>query len=557
MPETPLKKGVTPGFMFNGRRNDIFHATPATAPAATSSFEPGTPTGGGLPPTPTRYQIGSVKSKHYRSPLQESPIKNSKKMHLNGDGSPLGDKAHAPLASPLAKKTSLHTPSSRRLGAPRMMGTPMLYGNFADSPTASRGRHRSNSSPGTQVGSLRLDCKSLQGSRTIENENSPPGPRNLGSSIESPFDQTSSVSSTPHTADSDMMDCDVQHQTPTTVAPPRPALFSARQPVQSAYNHLVTPYPLFLNPQYFLQLRARNGKPPTADDSHSLGVHPDYLDANFRITERLGRGSFAEAYKVECKKDGRFYAVKKTIHAFIGYKDGLSKLGEVEILWQIGNHPHCVCLVAAWVQYGYLYLQMELCEAGSLDVYLEDHCRDSSLEEYRIWHILAEITQGLKHIHDLNLVHLDLKPGNIFITLDGTLKIGDFGLAARAPVSRFDDREGDRTYIAPEILRDLTFGKPADVFSLGLIILEITANVILPENGPYWHKLRQGDLAEINFGEEISPALVDLVRSMLDPDPRMRPTPDAILQHPYVAQIVANEGSTGALSIHNSASLCF
>ncbi|KAI8918535.1 kinase-like domain-containing protein [Powellomyces hirtus] len=200
---------------------------------------------------------------------------------------------------------------------------------------------------------------------------------------------------------------------------------------------------------------------------------------------------------------------------------------------------------------------MELCEAGSLDVYLEDHCRDSSLEEYRIWHILAEITQGLKHIHDLNLVHLDLKPGNIFITLGGTLKIGDFGLAARAPVSRFDDREGDRTYIAPEILRDLTFGKPADVFSLGLIILEITANVILPENGPYWHKLRQGDLAEINFGEEISPALVDLVRSMLDPDPRMRPTPDAILQHPYVAQIVANEGSTGALSIHNSASLCF
>lgn len=87
--------------------------------------------------------------------------------------------------------------------------------------------------------------------------------------------------------------------------------------------------------------------------------------------------------------------------------------------------------------------------------------------------------------------------------------------------------------------------------SLGLIILEITANVILPENGPYWHKLRQGDLTEINFGQDISPALVDLVRSMLDPNPVMRPTPDAILVHPYVAQIVAARpiDGLGALSI--------
>ncbi|KAJ3017590.1 hypothetical protein HKX48_003455 [Thoreauomyces humboldtii] len=175
---------------------------------------------------------------------------------------------------------------------------------------------------------------------------------------------------------------------------------------------------------------------------------------------------------------------------------------------------------------------------GSLDTYLEVHCRDSSLDEYRIWHILSEVVQGVKHIHDLNIVHLDLKPGNIFITEEGSLKIGDFGLASRAPVSRHDDREGDRTYIAPEILRDPSFGKPADIFSVGLIMLEIAANVILPENGPYWHKLRTGDLSEIPLGPDISPALVDLIRSMLDPDPTTRPMPDAILQHPYVAHII-------------------
>ncbi|KAI8821479.1 kinase-like domain-containing protein [Fimicolochytrium jonesii] len=343
----------------------------------------------------------------------------------------------------------------------------------------------------------------------------------------------------------DMMDLDSDVHTPTTAAPPPRPMFNVRHN-SSGYNHLVTPYPLFLNPQYFLQLQARNGRPPSPDPIRYSGSYPDYLDANFRVVERLGRGSFAEAYKVQEKTTGHFYAVKKTLHAFSGYKDGLNKLGEVEILWQVGVHPHCVCLVASWVQFGYLYLQMELCDCGSLYTYLEDHCRDSSLEEYRIWHILAEIASGVKHIHDLNLVHLDLKPGNIFITNNGSLKIGDFGLAAKAPVSRHDDREGDRTYIAPEILRDPSFGKAADIFSLGLIILEIAANVILPENGPYWHKLRQGDLTEINFGQELSPALLDLVRSMLDPDPVMRPTADALLMHPYVAQIVAKQAEAQA-----------
>ncbi|KAI9101982.1 kinase-like domain-containing protein [Phlyctochytrium arcticum] len=180
---------------------------------------------------------------------------------------------------------------------------------------------------------------------------------------------------------------------------------------------------------------------------------------------------------------------------------------------------------------------MDLCEGGSLQVYLEEKCRDVTLDELRTWRILTDVALGLKHIHDLQLVHLDIKPGNVFITNDGRLKIGDFGVASRSPVPRGDDREGDRTYIAPEILRDSMFGKPADVFSLGLIILEVTANVILPENGPYWHKLREGDLSEINFGETTSPALLDLIRSMLDPKPTRRPTVDAILTHPYVLQL--------------------
>lgn len=100
-------------------------------------------------------------------------------------------------------------------------------------------------------------------------------------------------------------------------------------------------------------------------------------------------------------------------------------------------------------------------------------------------------------------MHLDIKPANVLITANGTLKISDFGMAAEYPPSSpavsddfsDNDREGDRSYIAPEILHTRSYAPPVDVFALGLSILEIASNQALPENGPDWHSLRTGQIA--------------------------------------------------------------
>lgn len=104
--------------------------------------------------------------------------------------------------------------------------------------------------------------------------------------------------------------------------------------------------------------------------------------------------------------------------------------------------------------------------------------------------------QGLKHIHDMGFIHLDLKPANILITFEGVLKIADFGMAARWPAEDGIEGEGDREYIGPEILMG-RYDKPADIFSLGLIMFEIAGNVELPDNGLSWQKLRNGDMSDI------------------------------------------------------------
>lgn len=174
--------------------------------------------------------------------------------------------------------------------------------------------------------------------------------------------------------------------------------------------------------------------------------------------------------------------------------------------------------------------------------------------------------QGIKEIHEAGFMHLDLKPANVLITHEGILKIGDFGLATEWPAAKGIDHEGDREYIGPEIMKGI-FDKPADIFSLGLIALEMAGNVQLPENGPIWMALRRGDMSQTpilttgatssptnfdeSFGVKSSSDLAPFPPDFGTPKPASLPQPPSFMAdatHPYsldqlVQQLIRPEPS--------------
>ncbi|KAK1770935.1 mitosis inhibitor protein kinase [Phialemonium atrogriseum] len=249
-----------------------------------------------------------------------------------------------------------------------------------------------------------------------------------------------------------------------------------------------------------------------------LSAVDEGLILRFDKAEAVGKGEFSQVFRVtkysapvlfaasfvttpsrrtpQSEKTSEVYAVKKTRFPYHGPKDRESKLREVNVLKALSHCDHVVRYVNSWEYNCHLYIQTEYCDEGSLDGFLKKIGTTGRLDDFRIWKIMLELCRGLKNIHDNGFIHLDLKPANVFVTYEGNLKIGDFGMAARWPAEKGIEGEGDREYIGPEILLG-QFDKPADIYSLGLIILEIACNVFLPENGPTWLALREGNMSVV------------------------------------------------------------
>uniref|UniRef100_A0A1A9V481 Membrane-associated tyrosine- and threonine-specific cdc2-inhibitory kinase n=1 Tax=Glossina austeni TaxID=7395 RepID=A0A1A9V481_GLOAU len=260
--------------------------------------------------------------------------------------------------------------------------------------------------------------------------------------------------------------------------------------------------------------------------TYDPSVNETYFEQCFTCLAKIGEGSFGEVFKVQSKEDGRLYAVKMSKQLFRSELYRQERLEEVRRYEQFSGHANCVRFYRAWEQKDRLYMQMELCRE-SLESYLE---RKRHISEEKIWSILLDLLLALKSLHDRNLIHLDIKLDNVLIGDDDSCRLADFGLVIDVDrANRHQATEGDSRYVAPEIMMG-EFSKAADIFSLGIAILELACFLELPANGPLWQQLRSGLLPE-DFIKTISEDLQGIIKQMMTPNPSQRPTVDQLLSH--------------------------
>jgi tRNA A-37 threonylcarbamoyl transferase component Bud32 len=292
--------------------------------------------------------------------------------------------------------------------------------------------------------------------------------------------------------------------------------------------------------------------PRTSSCTTTATAASSRFSSDFYILHEIGTGSFGTVYKVRSRLDGCTYAIKcvrstttknyhrkkllKEVHALAALSDlGTTELGTL----------HIVRYHQAWMEDHQLYIQTELCTGT-----LFQEMRTSSLlqEERRRYKVLRELLLALELLHRKDMVHLDIKPENIFIRND-QYKLGDFGLVSKItrvydqeadnvryqPAATNDVEEGDSRYMSRELLTDggttsLDLTK-CDIFSLGATLYEICSGQPLPPNGPEWHTLRDGiHHTTAPHLPHTSYELKRILGEMMHPDPNQRPTAKALLQ---------------------------
>lgn len=268
---------------------------------------------------------------------------------------------------------------------------------------------------------------------------------------------------------------------------------------------------------------------PKLSSRYRPELEENYLQQCFVIQGRLGQGDFGEVVGVRSKNDGKLYAVKCSLEIYRNTADRREKLQEVQKHELLPPHTNLIHFVKAWEERGRLYIQTEWCCHSLDDIAMERH----EIPEPEIWYYLIDILMALEHMHSHDLIHVDIKPSNIFITSDGICKLGDFGLVF--DLNKDDPRnitEGDSKYLAAEVLNDKPT-KAADIFSLGITILELATDLELPMNGIFWHEIRNRMIDE-HLINQISADLRRVLAWMMDPNPLNRPKASELLSDPIL-----------------------
>ncbi|MCQ2819794.1 MAG: protein kinase [archaeon] len=242
-------------------------------------------------------------------------------------------------------------------------------------------------------------------------------------------------------------------------------------------------------------------------------------------------------YKVKRLVDDNIYALKKVKLLNLSDKEKLNSLNEVRILASVKSN-----FVISYKEAFFdekdntLGIVMEFADNGDLYQKIVEHKKAAMFfEESDIWRIFIQLVKGLKALHDLKILHRDLKSANVFLEKNGCAKLGDLNVSKVAKKGLGYTQTGTPYYASPEVWKDQPYNNKSDIWSLGCVLYEMITlrPPFRAENmeGLY-NKVIKGNFSKIP--ERFSSDLQTILNALLKVQPEARPSCDQILKMPII-----------------------
>ena len=258
---------------------------------------------------------------------------------------------------------------------------------------------------------------------------------------------------------------------------------------------------------------------------------------DFQIVSKIGEGAYSLVYKVRRLIDGNIYALKKVKLINLSEKERKNALNEVRLLASIKSKFVISYREAFFDEKdNTLCMVMEYADGGDLYQKIKENRKDQILlEESDIWRIFIQLVKGLKALHELNILHRDLKSANVFLMKDGSVKLGDLNVSKVFRQNMGYTQTGTPYYASPEVWNDKPYDTKSDIWSMGCVLYEMTS--LKP---PFRAKNMEGLYKKVIEGKIIripnkfTNDLFKIIQLLLQVKPEKRPSCSEILQNPII-----------------------